>query len=274
MAVYAIGDVQGCYKQLRKLVKRTGFKPGKDTLWFCGDLVNRGPQSADVLRYIMDLGDAAVTVLGNHDLNLLAVANDARPMKPTDTIDDVLDAPDADDLLTWLRHQPLMHTCSDICVCMVHAGIHPEWSIKKASRLANEITSQLGGKKYAEYLHRMYGNRPEYWDDSLHGWERLRFLTNVMTRMRYLDEKLGLELNISCAPGKQPNGYHPWFSYPSKRKKKWRVVFGHWSTLGVHEHNNVVCLDSGCLWGGFLTAARLDCSKPRYHAVSCGKRKL
>ena len=271
MAIYAIGDVQGCYKQLRKLVKRTGFKPGKDKLWFCGDLVNRGPQSGDVLRYVMDLGDSAICVLGNHDLNLLAVASDARPMKPTDTIDDVLDAPDADHLLDWLRHRPLFHACSELRVCMVHAGIHPDWSIKKATALSSEISSTLAGKNYAEYLHRMYGNRPERWNDNLHGWDRLRFLTNVMTRMRYLDSKNRLELTLSCAPGKQPEGYQPWFTVPSQRKKKWRVVFGHWSTLGVHEHNDVLCLDSGCLWGGFLTAARLDKPKTDYTVVSCGK---
>jgi bis(5'-nucleosyl)-tetraphosphatase (symmetrical) len=272
MAVYAIGDIQGCYKQFKKLVKRTGYKPGNDSLWLCGDLVNRGPQSADVLRYIMDLGDAAHCVLGNHDLNLLAVANDARKLKPTDSLRDVLDAPDAPELLEWLRRRPLLHADKNIKVCMVHAGLHPDWTIKNARKLADELKETLRSKKrFREYLHRMYGNQPERWDNSLRSWERLRFLTNVMTRMRYLDEKMGLELTLSCAPGRQPEGYHPWFTYPSRRKGSWRVVFGHWSTLGLHEHRDVICLDSGCLWGGFLTAVRLDCSKPEYYAVSCGK---
>ena len=276
MAIYAVGDIQGCYKQLKKLLKRTGFKPGSDTLWLCGDLVNRGPQSADVLRYVMDLGDAARCVLGNHDLNLLAVAYGARPLKQTDTLRDVLDAPDVDELLNWLRRRPLFYRDKEIRTCMVHAGLHPDWSIKQANRLAGEVHDVLRGKKkkkkYTELLHRMYGNKPVYWDESLHGWERLRFLTNVMTRIRFLDERKGLELTMSCAPGRQPEGLHPWFTFPSNRKKGWRIVFGHWSTLGLHEYGDVICLDSGCLWGGFLSAVRLDCEKPEYHAVSCGKK--
>ncbi|HBE93224.1 MAG TPA: diadenosine tetraphosphatase, partial [Gammaproteobacteria bacterium] len=222
MAVYAIGDIQGCYKQLKKLVKRTGFKPGNDSLWLCGDLVNRGPQSADVLRYIMDLGDAAQCVLGNHDLNLLAVANDARKMKQADSLRDVLDAPDAPEMLEWLRKLPLLHSDKNLRVCMVHAGLHPDWTIKKAGKLADEVKNALRSKRYSEFLHRMYGNQPTHWDTSLRGWDRLRFITNTMTRMRYLDKKQGLELTLSCAPGRQPAGYQPWFTYPSRRKDKWR----------------------------------------------------
>lgn len=271
MAVYAIGDIQGCYKPFRKLLKKSGFKPSRDKLWLCGDLVNRGPQSADVLRYLMDLGDAAHCVLGNHDLNLLAVAYGARKLKPTDTLRDVLDAADSAEMLDWLRRRPLFHADKDIRACMVHAGLHPDWTVKKTRKLAGELQRVLRGKQCREYLHRMYGNEPQRWDKSLQGWERLRYLTNVMTRMRYLDDKLRLELTLSCGPGRQPKGYHPWFTYPSQRKPGWRVVFGHWSTLGLHEYEDVICLDSGCLWGGFLSSVRLDCKKPEYHAVSCGK---
>jgi bis(5'-nucleosyl)-tetraphosphatase (symmetrical) len=271
MAVYAIGDIQGCYKSLRKLVKGTGFTHGEDQIWFCGDLVNRGPRSADVLRYIMDLGDSAHCVLGNHDLNLLAVAYGVRKVKSSDTLADVLDAPDSDEMLSWLRHRPMFHRSKKIRACLVHAGIYPGWSIKQTKKLAAEVENVLRGKKHLEFFQNMYGNYPVYWHDDLAGWDRLRFITNVMTRMRFVDTSGALDLDIKCSPGKQPTGYQPWYAVDSRRKQTWRVIFGHWSTLGLHWQNNAICLDSGCLWGGQLTAAEIDLEKPKFYSISCKK---
>lgn len=271
MSIYAIGDVQGCYKSLRKLIKSTGFKPENDQLWFCGDLVNRGPQSADVLRYIMDLGDSAKCVLGNHDLNLLAVAYGKRESKISDTLEDILNASDSKEMLKWLRHRPLFHRSKEHRACMVHAGIHPTWSISKTKKLAKEVQLILRKGDYQTFLEKMYGNYPAYWDQELEGWDRLRFITNVMTRMRYLDSSGALDLDIKCTPGKQPTGYHPWYSIEAKRRKPWRVFYGHWSTLGLHWQNNAICLDSGCLWGGKLTAARIDSPKLQFISQNCGK---
>lgn len=274
MGIFAIGDVQGCYKSLQQLIKGTGFNASEDQLWFCGDLVNRGPSSADVLRYIMDLGDAAHCVLGNHDLNLLAVAYGCREMKVSDTLEDILGAPDSNEMLDWLRHRPLFHKSRLDKVCMVHAGIYPAWSIKKAERLATEVEHVLRHGDYQKFLKKMYGNYPAYWSNELTGWDRLRFITNAMTRMRFIDSTGALELDIKCSPGKQPSGFEPWYTLENKRKPAWKVIFGHWSTLGLHWQNNAICLDSGCLWGGHLTAARIDLEKPRFYSVSCSKEKL
>jgi bis(5'-nucleosyl)-tetraphosphatase (symmetrical) len=272
MSIYAIGDIQGCYKSLRNLIKQSGFKASTDKLWFCGDLVNRGPQSADVLRYIMGLGDTAHCVLGNHDLNLLAVAYGKRESKEQDTLDEILNAPDSNEMLKWLRHQPLFHQSKKYRICMVHAGIYPGWSITKTIKLAKEVQQVLRKGDYETLLEEMYGNSPAYWDDNLQGWDRLRFITNVMTRMRYLDSSGALDLDIKCSPGKQGPGHHPWYSIEAKRKKDWRVFFGHWSTLGLHWQNNAICLDSGCLWGGKLTAARVNDEKIQFLSLNCEEK--
>lgn len=271
MAIYVIGDVQGCYKPLKQLIKALNFKPSVDELWFCGDLVNRGPKSAEVLRFIMDLGDSAKCVLGNHDLNLLAVANGCRQSKMLDTLDNILDAPDSSEMLDWLRYRPLFHRSKEYRTCIVHAGIYPAWSIGKTKKLANEVEQVLRHDDYKMFLGEMYGNYPVYWDNSLQGWDRLRFITNVMTRMRYIDTTGALELEIKCSPGKQPPGFHPWYSLAGKRKPTWRVFFGHWSTLGLHWQNNAICLDSGCLWGGQITAARIDSTKLEFKSYPCKK---
>ena len=272
MTIYAIGDVQGCYKSLRSLIKQTGFNATTDKLWFCGDLVNRGPKSADVLRFIMDLGNSAKCVLGNHDLNLLAVAYGKREKKDLDTLNEILNAPDRDEMLKWLRYQPLFHRSKKHRICMVHAGIYPGWSISKAKKLAAEVEQALRKGDYQTFLGKMYGNYPAYWEKDLGHWDRLRFITNVMTRMRYLDSSGALDLDIKCKPGNQPTGYYPWYSVEAKRKKHWRVFFGHWSTLGLHWQNNAICLDSGCLWGGKLTAARVDPDNIMFISKRCDKQ--
>ena len=271
MAVYVIGDVQGCYKSLHKLIKKIGFSHADDKLWFCGDLVNRGPQSADVLRYVMDLGSSAKCVLGNHDLNLLAVAYGDRESKHSDTLDNVLEAPDSAELLDWLRFRPLLHRSKKHKACIVHAGIYPSWSVGEAKQLAREVEQVLRYGDYRTFFCKMYGNFPVYWDKKLEGWDRLRFITNVMTRMRYLEISGALELDIKSSPGGQPPGYTPWYTFKSKRKKSYRVVFGHWSTLGLHSENNAICIDTGCLWGRQLTAARIDKNKPTFISQSCRK---
>lgn len=271
MAIYVIGDIQGCYKSLRKLIKLIRFKPNSDQLWFCGDLVNRGPQSANVLRYIMDLGDSAKCVLGNHDLNLLAVAYGKRQSKMLDTLDDILDAHDSSEILEWLRHRPLFYRSKEYQACIVHAGIYPAWSIRKTKKLAKEVQQVLRQGDYVKYLNKMYGKQPVHWDEKLKGWDRLRFITNVMTRMRYLDTSGALDFDIKCSPGKQPPGFQPWYKIDGRRKQSWRVFYGHWSTLGLHSENNAICLDTGCLWGGKLTAARIDTKKIKIISISCKK---
>jgi bis(5'-nucleosyl)-tetraphosphatase (symmetrical) len=272
MSTFLIGDVQGCYKPLRSLLKECGFNAANDRLWFCGDLVNRGPQSADVVRYIMDLGDRARCVLGNHDLNLLAVANGTRQSKPSDTLDNLLSAADADEMLNWIRQQPLVHLSRKKRLCMVHAGIHPSWAITTARKHAQEVEEALRGQHYRTFLRKMYGNTPSTWQKSLSGWERLRFITNSLTRMRFVDNSGVMDFDLKCSPGKQPKKFHPWFRNNTKLESDWLVAYGHWSTLGVYRYRNTVCLDSGCLWGGRLTAMKWNKHKEalRYYSVKCG----
>lgn len=271
MATFLIGDVQGCYKSLKALLKECDFNSSKDRLWFCGDLVNRGPQSADVVRFAMDLGDRARCVLGNHDLNLLAVANGARQSKPSDTLDELLAAADVDEMLGWLRKQPLAHVSKGKQLCMVHAGIHPSWTISSARKFAREVEQVLQGNQYRSFLRKMYGNTPVKWQKTLTGWDRLRFITNSLTRMRFVGSHGEMDFDLKCSPGKQPKTFQPWFQLNNRLERDWLVVYGHWSTLGVHRYRNTVCLDSGCLWGGKLTALRWNRHPEgmRYYSVKC-----
>lgn len=258
MAVYAIGDVQGCAEPLQALLGRIGFTPERDRLWFTGDLVNRGPGSLDVLRFVKSLGDAATVVLGNHDLHLLAVWAGQGHLNPGDTLDPVLEAPDVDELMHWLRRRPLLHHDPGLGYLMVHAGIAPEWDLATAIRCARELESALRGPDYVEYLGNIYGNQPDRWSESLSGYERLRYVTNVFTRMRCCDENGALRLDFKGEPGRIPAGYVPWFRVPGRRYRGPTVICGHWSALGFHDGDGILALDTGCLWGGALTAARLD----------------
>lgn len=259
LATYAIGDVQGCCDALSRLLDTLKFDPAADQLWFAGDLVNRGPQSAATLRLIISLGDRAVTVLGNHDLHLLAVARGGKRGR-RDTLDDILDAPDRDELLDWLRRQPLMHASDDGRWQMLHAGLPPQWTIAEASACAREVEAVLRGPDADELLDRMYGNQPDRWNPSLPRWQRLRFIINCFTRLRYCTPDGQIAADPKGAPGSQPAGLLPWFEAPGRRSAGTRIVFGHWSTLGqVHWPDAQVWgLDSGCVWGGRLTALRLD----------------
>jgi bis(5'-nucleosyl)-tetraphosphatase (symmetrical) len=266
MTTYAIGDVQGCYAALRRLLDKCHFDPARDRLWLVGDLVNRGPHSLAVLRFVKGLGKRAVTVLGNHDLHLLVVAAGYAKAHHGDTLDAVLRAPDRDELLHWLRHQKMMHVGNGYA--MVHAGLLPQWSIVKALALAQEVEAVLQGGDYDEFLRHMYGNQPERWRDSLRGYDRLRIITNVLTRMRLCTEAGRLEFAHKGRPVGLPRGFLPWFKVPRRRSRNMPVIFGHWAALGLYTGSNVFALDTGCVWGRELTALRLSDRALFQHAYS------
>ena len=269
MSVYAVGDVQGCFDELQDLLREVGFRRGEDRLWFVGDLVNRGPRSLDVLRFVTELGGDARVVLGNHDLNLLAIAAGVRKLRAKDTVQDILEAPDADDLLGWLSRQPLLVREPGIPYTMVHAGLPPQWDIARAERRAREVEKAITGDDRAEFLCKMYGNEPARWQKSLTGWQRLRFITNALTRIRYVDGDGCLDMTQSGPPGSQPGKLVPWFEAKKRRSRDEPIVFGHWATLQLNDPvdpaHRVYHLDTGCVWGGRLTALRLD--DERYFSV-------
>jgi bis(5'-nucleosyl)-tetraphosphatase (symmetrical) len=273
MAVYAIGDVQGCFDALQALLRKLAFDGAQDTLWFTGDLVNRGPQSAEVLRFVAGLGERAITVLGNHDLHLLAVACGAAPRRQRDSFGDVLTATDRDPLLMWLRQQPLLHHDTKLGYTLVHAGLLPQWDLAQARALAGEVEHVLLGPSYVELLERMYGDQPDQWDPTLSHWERWRLTVNACTRLRYCTVDGRMELAPVGAPGSQPSHLVPWFQAPHRRTRTLTVVFGHWSTLGAWRGDGVIALDSGCVWGRSLTAVRLDGSQRQFVSVACEQKQ-
>lgn len=259
MAVYAIGDIQGCFDELQRLLERLQFDDGRDRLWFCGDLVNRGPKSLEVLRFVSGLGDRAVVVLGNHDLHLLAVATGKGRKREDETLDAVLAAPDRDELLSWLASRPLMHEDESLGFCMIHAGLPPQWGRGEAAACAREVEAVLADSAERQrFFARMYGNKPDLWSASLRGSDRLRFIVNCFTRLRYCDPSGHLGLREKGPPGSQSAGFLPWFKIPGRRSADTRIICGHWSTLGYLAADNVWALDTGCLWGGSLTALRID----------------
>jgi len=266
MTIYAIGDIQGCFNELKSLLKRIHFSLDKDQLWFTGDLVNRGPDSLATLRYVKSLGDNAITVLGNHDLHMLAVLYDFEQQRPSDTFDEIIQAADKDALIQWVAHRPLLHKNHE--TVLVHAGIYPGWSIQQAAKLATEVESVLQSPQLPDFLQQMYGNQPDQWNDALSGWPRLRFITNAFTRMRYCHDNLTLDLKHNGVPGSQPEYLKPWLNFLDAEQKQWRILFGHWSTLGLSQIDNVFALDGGCLWGGKLTALALE-DTPRYIHLDC-----
>jgi bis(5'-nucleosyl)-tetraphosphatase (symmetrical) len=269
MAVYAIGDIQGCFDELLELLATLRFDRQRDRLWFVGDLVNRGPKSLETLRFVRELGSAAVTVLGNHDLHLLAAAHGIRPDNIDDgTLEPILAAPDREALIDWLRHLPLLHYDAELGYLMVHAGLPPQWDLKLAQRCAGEVETVLRGNRLEAFLSRMYGNKPRQWSGELEGWDRLRFIVNCFTRMRFCDRHGRLELKSSGPPGTQPEGYYPWFEIPARASGDINIIFGHWSTLRPSNIPGVYPIDQGCLWGGQLTALRID-SRPERIELPC-----
>ena len=264
MAIYAIGDLQGCYQDLLRLLEQIGFDPVADRLWFTGDLISRGPESLQCLRFVSSLGDAAVSVLGNHDLHFLALAEDAIPNRNDIPMDPgllrVLEADDAGDLLRWLRHRPLAHHENDIL--LIHAGLPPQWNVELALQLAAEVETMLQGPDYRNFFRNMYGDLPDRWNSGLGGHERMRFIINCLTRLRYCDPQGRLLLGHKESPEGSSETIMPWYRIPGRASRGSRIVFGHWSTLGLAEEDGVQCVDSGCVWGGQLSAVRLDQSGP------------
>jgi bis(5'-nucleosyl)-tetraphosphatase (symmetrical) len=273
LAVYAIGDIQGCYDELQALLARLDFNPARDRLWFVGDLVNRGPKSLETLRYVRELGDTAVTVLGNHDLHLIAVAHGLAPHDDDHTLDAILAAPDRDELVSWLCHRPLLHHDAALGFTLLHAGLPPQWDLALAQDCAGEAEAVLRGPQLAEFLAHMYGNRPRQWSGELSSHDRLRFTINCFTRMRYCDADGRLDLHSKGPPGSQPAGQLPWFRVPGRASRDLNIVFGHWSTLGQCDDPGVYPIDSGCLWGGTLTALRIDTTPERICIPCAGQLK-
>ena len=265
MALYLIGDVQGCDAPLGRLLEKIDFSPSRDTLYLLGDLVNRGPASDRVLRRLMGYGDAAQCLLGNHDLSLLATAHGIRSPHPRDTVQTVLQAPDREAMLDWLRHRPMAMQAHG--VLMVHAGVLPQWDAAQVMALAGEVEAVLRGPGLAEFLGRMYGNEPTRWDDALRGDDRLRVIVNALTRLRFCGADGTLHLKASGAPDQAPAGTMPWFEVPGRRTAGTTIACGHWSTLGVLLRPDLMALDSGCVWGGCLSALRLEADPARHELI-------
>ncbi|BBD80950.1 symmetrical bis(5'-nucleosyl)-tetraphosphatase [Aerosticca soli] len=269
MATYAIGDVQGCYPELQRLLDKLRFDPARDTLWFCGDLVNRGGQSLETLRLIHALRENVIVTLGNHDLSLLAVAQ-RRPeaqAKVNPELRAVLFADDAPVLLEWLRNQKLLHHDAALGWTMVHAGLAPSWTLRQAQRIATDIERALTGPQHGRLLKNLFGNRPGQWSNRLQGIDRLRAGINMMTRMRYCDVEGRIDFESKGVPGSQRPGLYPWFEVPGMRRRDTRIVCGHWSALGRFAGLGIYAIDTGCVWGGTLTALRLDDEEPHYVGV-------
>lgn len=260
MTVYAVGDLQGCLQPLQCLLKDVAFDPAKDRLWLVGDLVNRGPQSLATLRFLYAMRDSLICVLGNHDLHLLAVAHNRERLKKADTLQEILDAPDRDELLNWLRQQPLLHYDAERDTLLVHAGIPPQWTLSKALKRAAEVQDALrDDTRLPLFLEGMYGNQPARWDKGLRGIERLRVITNYLTRMRFCSADGSLDLKSKEGLDSAPAGFAPWFSYANRKTRKHKIIFGHWAALeGRCSQPNLFALDSGCVWGGAMTLLNLD----------------
>jgi bis(5'-nucleosyl)-tetraphosphatase (symmetrical) len=255
VSLYAIGDIQGCFDSFRRLLDLIRFNPARDRLWLVGDLVNRGPRSLDTLRFVKALGDAAITVLGNHDLHLAMQAEGYSKKHPDDTLDAILSAPDRDALLDWLRRRPLLHV-EDGHV-LVHAGLLPQWTVARAQTLAGEAEAALRAANYRDFLAHMWGSEPPGWRDDLTGWPRLRVIVNAMTRLRFCSAEGVMEFRTKGELADAPAGYLPWFAVPERQSADHVLVTGHWSALGLRIEPNLLALDTGCLWGRRLTAVRL-----------------
>jgi bis(5'-nucleosyl)-tetraphosphatase (symmetrical) len=270
MATYAIGDIQGCYDSFCRLLDVCAFDAACDQLWLVGDLVNRGPQSLETLRHVRKLGDAAITVLGNHDLYLLMMAyGGARKRGRDDTIQPILDAPDREELLDWLRRRPLCHCRGEFC--MVHAGLLPQWTVEQANQLGREVQMALSADDFQEFIRNMWGSEPAAWSDELSGWARLRVIVNAMTRMRFCTPAGVMEFFSKGETSNAPAGHLPWFEVPGRQSADKTLVTGHWSALGLKLLSNLLALDSGCLWGNHLSAVRLE--DRQVFQVSCAQEE-
>ncbi|HWI82219.1 symmetrical bis(5'-nucleosyl)-tetraphosphatase [Ramlibacter sp.] len=265
MALYLIGDVQGCDTALQRLLDKLDFSPSRDHLYLLGDLVNRGPASSAVLRRVMGYAAAATSLLGNHDLSLLAIAHGQRPPHRNDTLDEVLLAPDREAMLEWLRCQRLAVQAHGLL--MVHGGVLPQWDVAQTLALAGEVEAVLRGPQLVDFLSRMYGNQPDRWDDALAGAQRLRVIVNALTRLRFCTPDGVMELRASGGLREAPPGTLPWFDVPGRRTATATIAFGHWSTLGFLRRPDIIALDTGCVWGGCLSALRLDRAEGRHELI-------
>lgn len=253
MATYAIGDIQGCFDELQQLLKAINFS-SSDKLWFAGDLVNRGPKSLQTLRFIKNLGQQAIVVLGNHDLHLLAIYFGGARLKRSDTLSSILEADDSEDLMHWLKAQPLAHYDQSLNAFMSHAGLPANWKITAALSRAQEVSDYLASDQYSHYFKEMYGNYPDLWSEQLSGMDRLRCTTNYLTRMRFCTQSHQLELNFKGELGSQPSNYFPWFDLHAKDHQGELILFGHWAALmGKTSREHIIALDTGCVWGEKLT---------------------
>lgn len=260
MTIYAVGDIQGCYKPLISLLETVNFNPEHDQLWCAGDVINRGPDSLKTLRYLYSIKDSCTMVLGNHDLHLLGIAYGNATLKRADTVQDILNAPDAEELLQWLRFQPLLHHQHNFT--LVHAGIPPQWSIADALARAQEVEAVLQGDHYKDFFLHMYGNQPDHWYNDIIGYDRLRLITNYLTRMRFCDIHGKIDLENKLGPETATNNMLPWFEIPGRQTVNDRIIFGHWASLqGQCNTPNIYPLDTGCVWGGELTMMRLNDKK-------------
>ena len=271
MATYAIGDVQGCFKTLCALLDTINFDRKRDQLWFAGDLINRGPQSLDVLRFVKSLGHQALSVLGNHELHLLAITHGLRKPKPKDTLTEILEAPDRKKLLNWLHHLPLYHYNADLKFAMVHAGLPPQWTLDTVQKAASEVETLLRGPSASKFLKHYFSTDAGATPKTKDKWERMAYSTNCLTRLRFCDKKGHLHFAYKGPPGAQPEPYLPWFDCPSRLTADQSIVFGHWAALGPCSTPNVYPLDTGCVWGGPLTAMCLE-TKTQYTMASCEPR--
>jgi bis(5'-nucleosyl)-tetraphosphatase (symmetrical) len=273
MAVYAIGDVHGCFTALRTLLRRIGFDSTCDTLWFTGDLVDCGPQSLEVIRFVKNLGESAIVVLGNHDMHLLAIASGIAELKPHNSFQPILNAPDREALLQWLSTRRLIHHDPKLNYTFVHAGLLPQWNLAEAQSLAREVEQVISHHPERFFPH-IFGDLPNHWDNQLQPPERWRILINAFTRLRYCDDGGNIVLRHKEPPGMKPPGLHPWFDMVNRWTGNATVIFGHWCTLGLCRGDNFICLDSGCGWGGDLTAARLDVTPVQFYSVSGPKEGI
>ena len=276
MATWAIGDIQGCHDELARLIDKLRFDPAADKLWFCGDLVNRGGQSLAVLRLVRSLGDRAIVALGNHDLSLLAIAErrQQEQARVNPELREVLFAPDRDELLAWLRTRNLVHVDRTLGFLLVHAGLFPRWTTRQAEDLAREIEEKLRGDGYRRLMKQMFGNKPDLWNPKLRGIDRWRAGINVFTRMRYCDVRGRIAFGDKGAPGTQRPGLYPWYEVPGQAPRDIRVVCGHWSTLGRFSGLGIHAIDTGCVWGGALTALRLDSEEPEYVTIKSDRKPV
>lgn len=266
---YVIGDVQGCLAPLEALLKKIDFKPNTARLWFAGDLINRGPQSLEALRFIKQLPQETICVLGNHDMALLALAAQNRVIDPPPMLTPIFEAPDREELLNWLRHRPILHHDPKSGYTLTHAGIYPSWTLPQAQAYAQEVEAMLTGPDYKDLLARMYGNEPSIWDDSLQGFDRLRFIINAFTRMRFFTADGRLNLQAKGPPEDAPH-LTPWFTLPNRAMRDQNIIFGHWAALETHKKcqtPHIFPIDTGCVWGKCLTAFCLE--NQQHHQIDC-----